>query len=440
MSKNDEVFNISMLLMTLFSSLEVIREENDIELIYDMDITLPKELKGNSEALLHLLTQVLTFVFQNTENKEIVLSITAPKDFLYEEIVTFAIQESGVNEMKIQTYVENRLSESLAPLDAVVDKEETKGSDIVIKMPLKVDNIGNRRHYRLPDISMLGKKVLLICDKKKIAASLEKMFRYFLYEVDVGLEAYKKHGNNLSRYDIVVIANNLATEKLEELIGRVQRKQSLKYVIIEKSNFNITEAHHPKVDVAYLIKPVMQESVFELIIELFKDDVAARTIRSTTVETIIDMRKYINYERLLEEEKYVLKAKKEFEKEKMQEKTVHIPSLPVLDTELGLKNAKTVGMDYKQKLRDFLKDFKRSDLFFRDMVKDKSIWKTKEFLIDVEKEARFIGAMRLISVTEQASMLFVYDKTDELPLYANKYHVELKRLVDEIEKYLEEKS
>jgi hypothetical protein len=93
-------------------------------------------------------------------------------------------------------------------------------------------------------------------------------------------------------------------------------------------------------------------------------------------------------------------------------------------------------MEYKSKLRTFMKDFKRSDIFFRQTVKDKSVWNTKEFLIKLEKETRFIGAMRLASLAEKASLLFVYDKLDDLELYVGKYHVELKKLMLEIEKYL----
>jgi len=44
MSKKDEVFDISMILMTIFSSLEIVRDETNIELIYDVDPTVPKEL------------------------------------------------------------------------------------------------------------------------------------------------------------------------------------------------------------------------------------------------------------------------------------------------------------------------------------------------------------------------------------------------------------
>ncbi len=434
MLKKDEVFDITMILMTLYASLEIVRDENDIELIYDVDPTVPKELKGNSEALLHLLIQVLTFVFQNTENKELVLSITAPEDFFYEEIVSFTVKDTGINETKRVSFIENRLTESLGPLDAVVKKNEAGNSDICIEMPLKIDDIGNRRHYRLPDISMLGKKVLLICDKEKVARSIEKMFRYFLYEVDVGLEEYKKQGSNISRYDIVMISDTMTTPKLEALIARVQQKGSLKYVIIQSEN--AAETRQREVETAYLIKPAMQESIYELIISLFKDEVAARIIKPNSVRTIIDMSKYINFPMKIEEQKYIESTKTEMKKEQQVHLLDEEKSIPVLDTKIGMENATKVGMDYKSKLKTFLKEFKKSDIFFRQTVKDKAVWSTKEFLIDLEKESRFIGAMRLASLAEKASLLFVYDKLEDLELYVGKYHVELRKLLLEIESYL----
>jgi hypothetical protein len=434
MSKKDEVFDISMILMTIFSSLEIVRDETNIELIYDVDPTVPKELKGNSEALLHLLTQILTFVFRNTERDEIFLAISAPEDFLYEEIVTFSVSDTGISKEKIKSFVENRLQESLKPLHAEIKENPKNPSDIVVTVPLKVEDIGNRRHYRLPDISMLGKKVLLLCDKKRVAYSIKKMFRYFLYEVDVGLDEYKKHGSNLSRYDIVVISDTMTTPKLEALISRVQKKGSLKYVIIQSAD--VVETRQREVETAYLIKPAMQESIYELIISLFKDDVAARIIKPTYVHTIIDMRKYINLPMKIEEQKYIEKRQKEIRKEEQTHVVDTEKDLPVLNTQIGMENASKVGMDYKSKLRTFMKDFKRSDIFFRQTVKDKSVWNTKEFLIKLEKETRFIGAMRLASLAEKASLLFVYDKLDDLELYVGKYHVELKKLMLEIEKYL----
>jgi ribosomal protein L7Ae-like RNA K-turn-binding protein len=134
------------------------------------------------------------------------------------------------------------------------------------------------------------------------------MFQYFLYEVDSGLDAYTKNGSNLSRYDIVVISESMTTPKLETLIGKVQQKSSLKYVIVQSSN--VVGTRQRSVETAYLIKPAMQESIYELIISLFKDEVEARIIKPTIVHTVIDMGKYINFPLKIEEEKYIYSTKK----------------------------------------------------------------------------------------------------------------------------------
>jgi len=430
MSKNNQTFDITVILMTLFSALEIARDENHIELIYDIDATVPKELKGNSKALVYLLTQVLTFVFQKSGRKEIVLKISAPEDFLYKEMVTFAIRDTGIDSEKIHHFIKKCLGESVKPLEAEI---EEIGSDIIITLPLKVENIGNRRHYRLPQDSMLGKKVLLFCNKKKMAQSLEKMFKYFLYEVDVGLKAYKAQGSNLSRYDMIVISDSMITVQLETLIAKVQQKKSLKYVIVQSAD--TVKIVQKEIQTAYLIKPVMQESIYELVISLFKDDSSSKMGQTGAVPTVIDMSKYINFSMKMEGQKYIESTKQE-KKEEEVPVFEEVENIPILDTELGKENARKVRMDYAEKLESFLKDFKRSNTFFRQTVRNNAVWHIKEFLINLEKEARFIGAMRLASLAEKASLLFVYDNLDGIEMYVSNYDVELRKVLIEIQKYL----
>ena len=430
MSKNDQTFDITVILMTLFSALEIARDENHIELIYDIDATVPKELKGNSKALVYLLTQILTFVFQKSERKEIVLKISAPEDFLYKEMVTFAIRDTGIDSEKIHHFIKKCLGESVKPLEAEI---EEIGSDIIITLPLKVENIGNRRHYRLPQDSMLGKKVLLFCNKKKMAHSLEKMFKYFLYEVDVGLKAYKAQGSNLSRYDMIVISDSMITVQLETLIAKVQQKKSLKYVIVQSAD--TVKIVQKEIQTAYLIKPVMQESIYELIISLFKDDSSSKMGQAGAVPTVIDMSKYINFSMKMEGQKYIESTKQEKKEEEIPV-FEEVENIPILDTELGKENARKIRMDYAEKLESFLKDFKRSNTFFRQTVRNNAVWHIKEFLINLEKEARFIGAMRLASLAEKASLLFVYDNLDGIEMYVSNYDVELRKVLIEIQKYL----
>ncbi|MCF6205566.1 MAG: hypothetical protein L3J47_01540 [Sulfurovum sp.] len=204
MKKIEKFFDINMVLMTIYSALETVREEEGIELVYDIDATIPKELRGDVESVTHVLTQLLMFVFQNTPNREVILHLRAPKDFLYEESITFEVEDTGIGREKALSFFEARIKPLLERLDAMAtfDGETEK---IAVSIPFKLHDFGNRRYYRLPNISMLGKKVLLISKSKIVSESLQKMFKYFLYEVDEGAESYKRRGSNLAIYDIFVL-------------------------------------------------------------------------------------------------------------------------------------------------------------------------------------------------------------------------------------------
>jgi len=427
MHKIDKSFDINMVLIAVYSSLETIIDEKNIELIYDIDATIPKELKGDVNALSHLLTRVLTFVLENTNKNEIVLSLWAPEDFLYEESISFEIRENDFSKELIVSFLENRLSKDIELVDAEIIYEENKPTDIHINIAFKLNELGNRRYYRLPDISMLGKKVLLICESPKVAQSIEKMFKYFLYDVVVGLHEYKRRGSDMTQYDILLIDDKLATDGLENLIAKVKKQTALKYVLLQAPNH--AEAKNRHLESAHLIKPVIQESIFELIISLFENKIENRNIKSTEKKSVVNMEEYIN-----------MSVKKE---EKSKEKTIHQVSLKedeierlVLDIEIGKKNASKVGLVYAEELNKFLDSFTGSDRYFRQVVNEKQTWQIKEFCIDLEKHAKVIGAQSMSHLANDISLLFVYDKLDMLPVYTNKYHLELTKLIVEIKSYL----
>jgi len=437
----DKYFDINMVLMAVFSSLEIIKDEKKIELIYEIDATIPKELKGDAEALSHLLTQMLTFIFQNTNKKEVVLSLLAPKDFLYEESVSFEIRETGLSKEMVTSFLESRLSPSLKLLDGEIIYENANPSDIHINIPFKLNELGNRRYYRLPDMVMLGKKVLLICESPKVAQSIEKMFKYFLYDVTVGADEYKKQGSDLTQYDILLIEDKLTTEGLENLITKVQKVTSLKYVLLQDSNFEGAENRHIKS--SHLIKPVMQESIFELIVSLFKDKIKDRTINHKERNIVINMEKYIDEAFKKGEKSFAQKSREnKINQDSLNENDLHgigeekEIKAPVLDREVGEQNVKRVGLEYAKELRKFVDSFDRSDVYFRQIVNEKSIWQIKEFCIELEKQAKIIGAQSMSSFADRVSLLFVYDKLDTLPIYTGKYHIELKKLITEIKTHL----
>lgn len=265
----EDIFNINELLMTLFSSVQDIAEKNSTELIYEMDSTVPRKLRGNPEILLQILGKVLTFALQESSEDEIVLALSSAEDFFYEECVNFKIKETGIDKEKIETFSNNNLNTDLKLLNGKI--MECDDSSIHISMPFKVVELGFRRHYRLPDKIMVGKKILLLCANEKTAQSLKIMFAYFLYDVTIGLETLKNYENNLTTYDIVLVDEKIITEYFKTTIDRVQENRPLKYVLFKEPNK--TEEMNGVVDAQNFIKPATQEKVFELILSLFEYDI-----------------------------------------------------------------------------------------------------------------------------------------------------------------------
>jgi hypothetical protein len=430
MHKIEKLFDINIVLMTLFSSVETIREEKNIELIYDMESTIPRELRGNPDALVRMLSKVLTFVCENTDQKEIVLSLDAPEDFVYEEFISFRIKYTHIKKKKIRQFLKTGLEDDLEMLEAKIVFESN--TDIHIDVPFKISELGHRRHYRLPDVSMLGKKVLLICENEAIAHSIEKMFKYFLYDVDVGFDAFKAQGNDLTPYDILIVDEHLNTEAFEHIIARIQQNIPLKYVLLKDAH--IVERNMICVS-TNLIKPVTEESVYELIIALFKTETACREVRSHSKVNIVDLEKHLQVNKDHEKhEDHSIKIQESLEA--MIEKNRRM-DLPILDRTIGEANTKNIGLSYASELKIFLDTFDRSDLYFREIVNQNAINKIKEFCIDLEKHAKLIGAESMFKLAETLSLIFVYDKLDMLPIYPGKYHMELQKLIEAIKKELQ---
>lgn len=433
MNKIEKLFDINILLMSLFSSLESLRTEKKIELIYDMDLTIPKELRGNPDILFQLLRTVLTFVFHNTDKNEIVLSLSAPEDFLYEEPISFKIKETHIEKEKSLEFLETNLKKELEILDGKI----VQGSewDIHLDIPLMINELGFRRHYRLPDSEMVGKKVLLICESEEVAHSIKHMFEYFLYHVDVGLEAFKKGGNDLTPYDILIVEESLNTEKLEHSIAMVQQNIPLKYVLLQESHAAVSDKHILCVS-THLIKPVTEESIYELIVSLFKNSGSPHKIKSSKQKNIVDIEKVLLGGNEQANDKHI-------DQDSMHQGDLHTVieqhrgvKLPILDKEIGEENAKNMGLKYSNELKKFLDAFERSDHYFRQLVNEKAMDKIKEFCIDLEKQAKLIGAQSMLKFAEIVSLIFVYNKLDMLPIYPGKYHIELQNLIEEIKKEL----
>ena len=433
MNKIEKTFDINMLLLTVFSSLETLRNEKNIELIYDIDPTIPRELRGDSQRLQRVLTQVLTFVLEHTDKKEILLALSAPEDFLYKEDISFKIKETNIVKIKVQEFLETRLSKILKILDGKI--VDDKSIDMHIDIPFQINELGYRRHYRLPDISMMGKKILVLCESEKVTESIKKMFKYFLYEVDAGVEEFTSQGSNMAAYDILLLEDKYATGEFDQIISKVQQELPLKYVLLRDSH--ITAGKDSHLASTHLIKPVTQESVFELIISLFQHDVKHREIKTEGKKYIVDLEKVFKNIEKLERTNPLAHLRSDGSNiNGMIEKKKGVKEL-TLDKVRGEENTRKMGLTYTKELKSFVETFDRSDRYFRQMVNEKATEKIKDFCIDLEKHSNLIGAQSMMRFADIVSLIFIYNKLDMLPIYPGRYHLELEKLLEEINTYLD---
>jgi hypothetical protein len=259
------------------------------------------------------------------------------------------------------------------------------------------------------------------------------MFKYFLYDVDVGFDTFKSQGNDLTPYDMLIVEDKLNTEEFEHIIAGVQQNIPLKYVLLKDSH--VLEGKSISVS-THLIKPVTEESIYELIVSLFKNETTQKELRSKVLKNIVDL------EKVLQVQKNDLNTNK-ISLDNVQEANLHTMieskkghNLTILDRELGEVNTKKMGLKYANELKNFLDTFDRSDLYFRQIVNEKATTKIKEFCIDLEKHAKLIGAESMLKFADIVSLIFVYNKLDMLPIYPGKYHIELQKLIVEIKKEL----
>jgi len=424
MNKVENLFDINHILKHSFVALKSMMKEKKLEFIFDINKTIPRELRGNDIVLEQVLTSILTFVSNNTNTHEILLTLNAPEDFLYEEDISFVITKTGITREKVLAFLETDLSHSLEVIDGKIVYDE---NDIHLKIPLTIGELGFRRHYRLPSKSMLEKKVLLIIKSETMTRCMHKMFTYFLYDIDEEVYPFHEDKIKLVEYDLIIMEDSLVTESFSQKIHAVQEEKNLKYVIL--GNEGITE--HSATISTHLSRPVTQESIFELIVLLFEYDESK--VKNKKVVSIAPAQESEHLDIPIPE-RLEIKSENNGIQEIIEQKRMQHVS--VLDTRVGLENTKKQGLLYAHELQNFLESFNKSDLYFRQIVNEKQSNKIKDFCIDLEKQSKLIGAERMLKFSDTVSLIFVYDKLDMLPIYPGRYHMELAKLIGEIKKYL----
>jgi HPt (histidine-containing phosphotransfer) domain-containing protein len=396
-------FDINRVLHNVYLKLQKENASHRNELVYFMNKTVPRFFEGDAEAYEKLLYEMLRTLFMLFSDTEVLMNIDAPEVFVFKENVRFEVSNLPVVSKKTLEVALRDIEEKAKRLEGTLTIDERM--NVHLSLPMQTAKMGERRFYRLPSKSLLGKRVLLLMHNSLTLMSIARMFKYFPYDLDIGIGGYHPEKHRLHKYDMIVVEKAYFTPKLFNAILEARKEKDVKLVVLGDSDLGLNQ----NVVTAYMSKPITQSTIFDLIVSIFTRD---------------------------EEEKKKLTAG-----EKRDTYTEEIEALKkefgiVLDKEEGRSHAKRLGVGYNTLLENFLDEFEDSDLYFRDLIMKEKYGEVMEFLHSLKMSSKMIGAHDMQVWIKMFETTWEHKRKDLLPTYPGKYHIELERLIEEIERYL----
>ncbi len=285
----NEEFNINNVLNELAGSICSQFSGSHVELIFDIDKNIPRRLVGDSLHLGQILKSILEYSMEQIDMDEVKLEIEMFDTFEEKIELQFQISDRGrgldptaLENLFIPYYDEDTgiyvglglfVAHELAGMmggELSVQSLEGKGSTFTLSLLFDVVEKSNRRMYRLPEKVQIEKKVFIVDSNYNSALAVKKMFAYFRHEVTVlSKEEFMKNIPNLMPFDIVVLHESLFNVRLVEYLNKIKKGKELKVIALNSLIQSNENSFVNEVIDTHLFKPLNQERVFEMIVNMF---------------------------------------------------------------------------------------------------------------------------------------------------------------------------
>ncbi|HSR74664.1 MAG TPA: response regulator, partial [Sulfurovum sp.] len=285
----NEAFNINNVLNEVSGSVCTQFSGRQAELIFDIDKNIPRRLVGDSLHLGQTLKNLLEHILGQEDLDEVRLEISMFDTFDEHIEVQFQFTDTGRGlspealdglfvpyydedtgmYVNLGLYVANELVKMMGG-KLSVHSIEGKGTTFTLFLPFDVVEKSDQRKYRLPEKILIEKKVFIVDTNYNSALAIKKMFAYFRHEVKVlSLEEFMRNIPNLTSFDIVVLHESLFNVRLVEYLNKIKMEKPLKVIALNSLlQSNKKSFVHEVID-THLFKPLNQERVFEMIVDLY---------------------------------------------------------------------------------------------------------------------------------------------------------------------------
>ncbi len=285
----NEEFNINNVLNELSGSICSEFSGSQVELIFDIDKSIPRRLVGDSLHLGQILKSILEHIMDQIDLDEVKLEISMFDTFEEQVELQFQFSDTGrgLDSQALENlfvpyydegtstyiglglFVANELIKMMGG-ELSVHSTVGKGSAFTLSIPFGIVEKLNHRMYRLPEKILIEKKVFIVDSNYNSALAIKKMFAYFKHEVKVlSREEFMKNIPNLTPFDIVVLHESLYTVRLVEYFNKIKMGKELKVIALNSLLQSDKKSFVNEVIDIHLFKPLNQERIFEMIVNLY---------------------------------------------------------------------------------------------------------------------------------------------------------------------------
>jgi CheY-like chemotaxis protein len=297
-------FNLNNVLNELSGTLCSRFNGSKVELIFDIDNSIPRRLIGDSLHLGQILNNILENSMESLVDEELKLKISMFSTFEDKIELQFQIIDSGSGMTEDEKdslfipYYDDKDSQyvglglfvakelvSMMDGELSVQSSSGKGSTFTITLPFIMVDPENKRRYRLPVKELTDKKVFIVDSSYNSALAIKKMFAYFKHDVKViSIEKFMQSKPKLTSYDIVVLDESLLSIRTLDYLKLIKAEKEFKIIALN-SLLRVAQnkvTHDNLID-KVLMKPLNQERVFEVITSLYEPKRESLDIDNKTI-------------------------------------------------------------------------------------------------------------------------------------------------------------
>ena len=289
----NEVFNFNHVLNEVAGLLNTKYKQNDIELIFDIDKKVPRHMFADSENMGQILINLLEYFIQNSRNKEVKLDVIVTADLEDELQLKFKIaadvkikdketlfhsyyDEDAGRYIGLGLYVAKELT-YLMNGELEIKDDGKQASCLIFTLPVEEKN-KEKRKYRLPNKSLVAKKILIVDQNDNAALAIEKLFVYFKADVTVlSSEEFQQNKPDFTLYEIVALSNSLFDIDVIRVLREAKKTHDLKIISLDNLFTSRKMILSEEIDIR-LKKPLTQEYVFDTLVELYDIEWAEKSL------------------------------------------------------------------------------------------------------------------------------------------------------------------